>query len=154
MSSKPSVALSPRPRCSASRSGREPAPAGSSTSEMARDPEPGYAYVVFVVTRIVTGTGGLPEIETRESLHRTTDANCSERVSHHAPQMGRHTHRAGPRQRPYRRRVAAYDDVSVGVVRRGPCDAAPPIGPRAHTAHRSTGVPARPADYRLPARCC
>jgi hypothetical protein len=41
-----------------------------------RDPEPGYAYVVFVVTRIVTGTGGLPEIETRESLHRTTDANC------------------------------------------------------------------------------
>ena len=29
------------------------------------DPEPGYAYVGFVVTRIVTGTGGLPEIETR-----------------------------------------------------------------------------------------
>jgi len=36
----------------------------------------GYAYVVYVVTKIVTGTGGLPEIETRESLHRQTDANC------------------------------------------------------------------------------
>jgi hypothetical protein len=106
-----------------------------------RDPEPGYAYVVFVVTRIVTGTGGLPEIETRESL---------ERISHHAPQMGRHTHRAGPRQRPYRRRVAAYDDASVGVAHATPHHRLV----RAHTAHRSTGVPARPADYRLPARCC
>jgi len=41
-----------------------------------RAPAPGYAYVVYVVTKIVTGTGGLPEIETRESLHRQTDANC------------------------------------------------------------------------------
>lgn len=41
-----------------------------------RDPEPGYASVIYVVTTIVTDTGGLPEIETRESLHRETDGNC------------------------------------------------------------------------------
>jgi hypothetical protein len=41
-----------------------------------REPEPGYAYVISVVTRIITGAGGLPEIETRESLHRETDGTC------------------------------------------------------------------------------
>jgi hypothetical protein len=41
-----------------------------------REPEPGFAYVISVVTIIVSRTGGLPELETRESLHRATDANC------------------------------------------------------------------------------
>jgi hypothetical protein len=41
-----------------------------------REPDPGYANVISIVTRIVTGVSGLPEIETRESLHRETDATC------------------------------------------------------------------------------
>jgi hypothetical protein len=45
-----------------------------------RKPEPGYANVISVVTRIVTETSGLPEIETRESLHRETDATCCPRA--------------------------------------------------------------------------
>jgi hypothetical protein len=43
----------------------------------ARKPPRGYAYVVFVTWRIVRPAGGgLPEIETTESLHRRDDANC------------------------------------------------------------------------------
>lgn len=43
----------------------------------ARKPPRGYAYVVYVTWRIVRSAGGgLPEIETRESLHRRDDPNC------------------------------------------------------------------------------
>jgi hypothetical protein len=40
-------------------------------------PPRGYAYVVFVTWKIVPGgAGGLPEIETKESLNHRNDANC------------------------------------------------------------------------------
>jgi hypothetical protein len=43
----------------------------------ARKPPRGYAYVVFVTWRIVRPAGGgLPEIETSESLHRRDDPHC------------------------------------------------------------------------------
>lgn len=42
-----------------------------------RKPPPGYAYVIAVSWRIVDGgNGGLPEVETLESLHKRDDATC------------------------------------------------------------------------------
>jgi hypothetical protein len=43
----------------------------------ARKPPRGYAYAVFATWRILRPAGGgLPEIETSESLHRRDDPNC------------------------------------------------------------------------------
>jgi hypothetical protein len=40
-------------------------------------PPPGYAYVIGVSWRIVKGrNGGLPEIETSETLHKRDDPTC------------------------------------------------------------------------------
>ena len=40
-------------------------------------PPVGYAYVVTATWKIVPGSnGGLPEIQTSESLHKRDDANC------------------------------------------------------------------------------
>ena len=108
------------------------------------DPEPGYAYVIFVVTRIVTGTGGLPEIGTREvSTGTPTGTAARAPFASRATDGTAHASRRSPaasvsrtRSR-VRRRVSRHHRLM-----------------RAHTARRSTGVPTRRADYRLPARCC
>jgi hypothetical protein len=42
-----------------------------------RKPPSGYSFVVFVRSRLIRGgSGDLPEITTRESLHTEEDANC------------------------------------------------------------------------------
>jgi hypothetical protein len=61
-----------------------------------RKPPPGYAYVIAVSWRIVDGgNGGLPEVETSESLHKRDDATCCpKRIPHRPPPLERREDRA------------------------------------------------------------